>query len=71
TDTLPFLYIEEIVVGVEGIKGNRAFIGIGEINPIFAFGLAVDEFAQSLIRVSCIDQEDVRPLLVILAYHVV
>ena len=46
-------------------------IGIGEINTVLALGLAVDKLAQALIAVTRIDQKHVRPLLVILAYHVV
>ena len=46
-------------------------IGIGEINTVLALGLAVDKLAQALIAVTRIDQEHVRPLLVILAYHVI
>ena len=46
-------------------------IGIGKIDPVLAFGLAVDKLAQALIAVTRIDQEHMRSLLVILAYHVV
>ena len=46
-------------------------IGIGEIDTVLALGLAVDKLAQALIAVTRIDQEDVRPLLIILSYHVV
>ena len=46
-------------------------IGIGEINTVLALGLAGDKLAQALIAVTRIDQEYVRPLLVILAYHVI
>ena len=71
TDTLPFLYIEEVIIRVERVEGNRTFIGIGEIHAVLALGLAVDKLAQALIAVTRIDQEHVCPLLVILAYHVV
>gem|GEM_PF-6638406 len=27
TDTLPFLYIEEVIIRVERVEGNRTFIG--------------------------------------------
>ena len=71
TDTFPFLHIEEIVIGIERIKGDRMCISIGEIDPVLTLGFVVDEFTQALIRVTRINQEDMCPLLVILAYHVV
>ena len=36
-DTLPFLYIEEIVIGIERIKGDRMCISIGEIDPCLLY----------------------------------
>ena len=52
-DTLPFLYIEEVIVRIKRVEGNGTFIGIGEIHAVLALGLAVDKFTQSLIIVRC------------------
>ena len=48
-DTLPFLYIEEIIVRVKRVERYRTLIGIGEIHAVLSLGLAVDKFAQALI----------------------
>ena len=49
TDTLPFLYIEEVIIRIKRVEGYRTFIGIGEIHAVLALGLAVDKFTQALI----------------------
>ena len=52
-DTLPFLYIEEVIVRIERVERYRTFIGIGKIHTILALSLAVDKFTQFLIIVRC------------------
>lgn len=70
-DTLPFLDVEHLVVRVERVERYRRLVGIGEINPVLACGLAADHLAQPLIGVTRVDQHDVRPLLVVLPREVV
>ena len=49
TDTLPFLYIEEIIIRIKRVERYRTFIGISEVDAVLALGLAVDKFTQALI----------------------
>ena len=70
-DTFSLFHIKDIVIGVEGIEGNGTFIGVSEVDAIRSLGLSVNEFAKSLITIARIHQEHVRPLFVVLTYHVV
>ena len=70
-DTFSLFHIKDIIIGVEGIEGNGAFIGVSEVDAIRSLGLSVNEFAEPLITIARIHQEHVRPLFVVLTHHVV
>ena len=70
-DTFSLFNIKDIVIGVEGIEGNGAFIGVSEVDAIRSLGISVNEFAEPLITIARIHQEHVRPLFVVLTHHVV
>ena len=70
-DTFSLFHIKDIIIGVEGIEGNGTFIGVSEVDPIRSLGLAVNEFAKSLITIARIHEQNMRSLFVVLTYHVV
>ena len=70
-DTFSLFHIKDIVIGVEGIEGNGTFIGVSEVDPIRSLGLAVNEFAKSLITIARIHEQNMRSLFVVLTHHVV
>ena len=70
-DTFSLFHIKNIIIGVEGIEGNGTFIGVSEVDPIRSLGLAVNEFAKSLITIARIHEQNMRSLFVVLTHHVV
>ena len=70
-DTFSLFHIKDIIIGVEGIEGNGAFIGVSEVDAIRSLGLSVNEFAKSLITIARIHEQNMRSLFVVLTHHVV
>ena len=70
-DTFLFLDVKYPIFHIERIKRYRVFGGIGKVNPIFPVRFPIYHFTQPQVTVSGIDQQDVRPLFVILAHHVI
>ena len=69
--TLFLLDVKYPVLDIERVERYRVLVGVGEINPVLAVRAVVDKLGQSQVAVTRIDQQHVRPLLVILAHHVV
>ena len=70
-DTLFLLDVKYPVLDIERVERYRVFVGVGEINPVLSMCTVVDKLGQPQVAVTRIDQQHVRPLLVILAHHVV
>ena len=70
-DTFSLFHIKDIIIGVEGIEGNGTFISVSEVDPIRSLGLSVNEFAESLITIARIHEQNMRSLFVVLTHHVV
>ena len=41
-DAFALLHVEHVVVGVEGVEGDRPGVGVREIDPVCALRLSVD-----------------------------
>ena len=70
-DTFSLFHVKDIIIGVEGIEGNGTFIGISEVNAIRSLGLSVDKLAESLVAITCVHEQNMRALFVVLTHHVV
>ena len=70
-DRLALLDVVDPVLDIERIEGDGLLLGIGEVDAVASPRRAVDQRAEPLVGVSRIDEQDMRPLFVILADHVV
>ena len=70
-DALPLLDVEHPVVGIKGIETDRFFVRVGEIDPVPASRLLVDQLAETLVGISHIDDHHMGTLLVILTNYMI
>ena len=70
-ERLALLHVVHSVLDIEGIEGDGRLLGVGEIHPVAAFGLGVNQRAEPLVGVARIDQQDMRSLLPVLTNQMV
>ena len=70
-DGLRLLNVEHTVLDIERIEGYRITLLVGKVDTILATCTGIDKVAQPLIRVTRIDKQHMRTLLVVLSYHMV
>ena len=70
-DAVLLFHVVLVIVGIERVKTDRVLFRVRVIDPVPPFGFPAYHLAKALIRVTRIDQDDVRALLPVLSYHVV
>lgn len=70
-DGLLLLNAKHTVLDIERIEGYRITLLVGEVDAVLATCAGVDKVTQSLIRVTRIDKQHMRALLVVLSYHMI